>query len=172
LTLIVGPSEETSRIGEEKQELAERHRLRERFWAGLLERARARTALHAGVSPSRDNWIATSAGKGGLLLSYVVRQHDADAHLYIDRGPAHGDQENARIFEALRAQRERIEHAFGAPLRWQALEGKRACRIASPQVQGGYKDDEVHWPRIQDEMIEAMVRLEAALRPHLDALAL
>jgi hypothetical protein len=28
------------------------------------------------------------------------------------------------------------------------------------------------WPQIQDEMIDAMIRLEAALRPHINALSL
>lgn len=31
--------------------LAERHKLRKRFWTLLLERAREKTYLHAGISP-------------------------------------------------------------------------------------------------------------------------
>ena len=36
LTLITGPSEETTETGEKKKELAGRHEARLRFWTGLL----------------------------------------------------------------------------------------------------------------------------------------
>jgi hypothetical protein len=32
---------------------------------------------------------------------------------------------------------------------------------------GGYRDEESKWPEIQDAMIDAMIRLEKALRPHI-----
>jgi hypothetical protein len=35
---------------------------------------------------------------------------------------------------------------------------------------GGCRDDEEKWPQIQDAMIDAMIRLERALRPHIDGL--
>jgi hypothetical protein len=53
LTLVVGPSEEARAAGSMKKELAERHLLRQRFWTELLERAKARTNLHAGISPGQ-----------------------------------------------------------------------------------------------------------------------
>jgi len=53
LTLIVGPSEESTEIGERKKEIAERFPQRYKFWKTLLELAKAKTKLHAQVSPSR-----------------------------------------------------------------------------------------------------------------------
>ena len=50
---------------------------------------------------------------------------------------------------------------------WQRLDGKRACRIAYTTTIGGYRSDESKWPEIQDAMIDAMIRLENALIPHL-----
>lgn len=47
------------------------------------------------------------------------------------------------------------------------LEGKRACRIRHELPDGGYKDSAGKWPEIQDRMIDAMVRFEAAFRPHI-----
>ena len=73
-----------------------------------------------------------------------------------------------RIFETLRANRERIEAAYGGPLEWQPLDGRRACRIRH-NVKGGYQDQE-RWPEVQDAMIEAMIRFEQSLKPHLDQL--
>jgi hypothetical protein len=36
---------------------------------------------------------------------------------------------------------------------------------------GGYRDDESKWPEIQDAMIDAMIRLEKALRQHIESLS-
>jgi hypothetical protein len=168
LTLIVGPSPESREVGETKKDLAERHILRHQFWTSLLERAKEQTHLHANISPGTDSWIGTGAGKSGLSFNYVIRRHDAQVELYIDRGRDAGD-ENEYIFDALSASHDGIEAAFGEPLEWQRLEGRRACRVMKHIDLGGYLNQE-DWPDIQDAMIDAMIRLEAALRPHIDSL--
>jgi hypothetical protein len=170
LTLIVGPSEEGREVGKKKKELAERYFIRERFWTELLERAKAKTKLHASISPSRHNWIGTGAGKSGLAFNYVIRKHEADVELYIDRGKE-TEEENKRIFDTLAALKSEIEESFGGTLDWQRLEGKRACRIRKGFELGGYRDEE-KWPEIHDTMIDAMIRLEKALRPRINKLQL
>ena len=57
LTLIVGPSEESRQVGRTKKDLAERYGIRKRFWTELLQRAKAKTKLHAGISPGQHNYI-------------------------------------------------------------------------------------------------------------------
>ena len=65
-----------------------------------------------------------------------------------------------------------IEKAFGGPLSWERLEGKRACRIKYAQQGGGYRAPEDQWPKMQDGIIAAMTRLEQGLRPFLKQLKL
>jgi len=168
LTLIVGPSEEAREAGKTKKEMAERYAIRERFWTELLAASRAKTKLHANISPSRENWVGTGAGKSGLGFNYVIRQHDARAELYIDRGKD-SEVENKAIFDRLAESKQGIEDIFGEPLEWQRLEGKRACRIKRDIDLGGYRDED-KWPEIQDAMVDAMVRLEKALKPHISRL--
>jgi hypothetical protein len=72
LTLITGPSLESREVGATKQELKERHIIRQRFWAGLLEMAHEKTNLHANISPGKESWIGTGAGKYGLGFNYVA----------------------------------------------------------------------------------------------------
>ncbi len=165
LTLIVGPSEETREVGETKKELAERYNIRHRFWTQLLQRAKEKTKLHATISPGQHGWIGTGAGKRGLGFNYIIRKHEADVELYIDRGKD-ADDENKTIFDKFAASKDVIEAAFGDPLEWQRLEGKRACRIKKEILLGGYRD-EAKWSEIQDTMIDAMIRLENALKPHI-----
>jgi len=166
LTLIVGPSEEGREVGKTKKEFAERHILRQQFWKGLLERAKPRTKLHAGISPSQYNWIGTGAGKGGLGYNYALTQHASTVELYIDRGKD-SKEENEAIFDALKDHQEEIERSFGDALEWERLETKRACRIVKRFSLGGYREEEEKWPEIQDRMIDAMVRLESSLGSHI-----
>jgi len=165
LTLIVGPSEETRGAGETRKELAERYVIRHRFWTEFLERAKEKTKLHSNISPSQHNWIGTSAGQRGLGLNYGVRRHEAYVELYIDRGKDE-EGENKVIFDTLAASKDAIQGVFGEPLDWQPLEAKRACRITKEIGLGGYRD-EARWPAVHEAMIDAMIRLDRALRPYI-----
>jgi predicted type IV restriction endonuclease len=146
-----------------------RHRLRFKFWAGLLDRARAKTPLHENISPGEYNWVGTSSGVRGLNFNYSIRKGEGMAELYIDRGPEEPEA-NKRIFDDLLGHKDEVEQAFGGGLSWQRLDDSRGCRIAYTTKAGGWKTDEAKWPAIQDAMIDAMVRLEKALRPQLDKL--
>ncbi|MFB6271391.1 MAG: DUF4268 domain-containing protein [Salinibacter sp.] len=165
LTLIVGPSEESQEVGDTKREWAERDQLRYRFWSQLLERSREYTQLHANISATNYNWLGTSSGIRGLGFNYSVRQRAAAAELYIDRGKG-ADEESRQVFDQLYSHKDEIEERFGESLDWEKLEGKRACRIKKA-ISGGYRDDEGDWAQIHESMIQAMIRLEGAMRPYL-----
>ena len=167
LTLIVGSSEESQEVGETRREFTARQGLRHRFWTLLLERAKEETLLHANSSPSHRAEIWTTV-KSGLFFRYVIRQYGSAVELYIDRG-RDADSENNEIFDTLEKAKGEIEEVFGEPLEWQRLEGQRSCRIGKQLSLGGYPDGE-KWSEIQDTMIDAMIRLEAAFRPHIDRL--
>jgi len=163
-TVIVGPSEEGRKVGETKKELKERHVIRKKFWTELLARAKPKTRLHANITPGKNGWIGTGAGKGGLSFNYVTRQHDGDVEIYIDR---ESDAENKKIFDKLLESRKSIERVFGQHLTWQRLEAKRACRIKKTVKEGGYRDDPSKWSETHEAMIDAMIHLEKALKPHI-----
>ena len=169
LTLITGPSAEAVEAGEKKKEIAERYLIRKSFWTGLLDRAKAKTKLHAGISPGQYNWVGTGAGlPAGLNLNYVIRRHDGQVELYIDADQETGEG-NTEIFNKLLTHKDAIERDFGEPLEWESLEGKRACRIRKNVAAGGWQDED-KWPEAQEQMVDAMIMLEKALRPQLDSL--
>ena len=171
LTLIIGPSEEAREAGETKKELSERYYIRHKFWTQLLETAKNKTKLHATISPGQYSWIGTGAGKSGLSYNYVIQKHEAKVELYIDKGKDTGE-ENIKIFEELEKNKTDIENIFGEPLSWEKLEQKRACRIAKYFTSGGYRDDELKWPAIINEMIDGMVKLEKSLDKYIKKLSL
>lgn len=167
-TLIVGPSEETREVGVKKKELAERHKIRKKFWESLLEKAKKKTKLHSSISPTIYNWIGSGAGISGLSYNYSITRHTAKVELYIDRGKD-SKEENNKIFEKLKANKDEIEKTFEGNLNWEKLEEKRACRISKKFKKGGYKDED-NWNEIHEELIDAMINLEKALSPFIKEL--
>ena len=163
-TQIVGPSPEIKEAAAVKQEVAERYDLRRQWWTALLERAKPRSRMHSHLSPPTAGYMGTSSGVQGLYLNYVVRQEECAAELYIDRGDV---ETNKRIFDDLHSHRAEITQQFGAELSWERLDNRRASRIAYRSSLGGYRSELEEWPDIQDDIIDAMLRLESALRPHI-----
>jgi len=152
--------------GGRKKEMSDSERLRYRFFEGLLKQAKSRTQRHANVNPRKGRYAPAGAGIAGVTFVYFAGQHDARIELYINTKDT---ERNQRIFNALLLQKEAIEGAFGSPLDWQPLEGRRACRIKKTFTTGGYRDEDV-WEVIHDELAVAMARLESALKPHLKGL--
>jgi hypothetical protein len=167
LTLVVGPSYEGREVGKKKKELAQQDATLLRFWTAILDRAREQTLLHASIPPKRSNWLIDTAGIDGLTYGYVVSKNNARVELYIDRG--RGAAENKAIFDALVADREAIEAAFGEPLDWQRRDDASVSKIQKQIDVGGYAD-ESRWDRVQEALIEAMIRLDRAFSPHISNL--
>jgi hypothetical protein len=161
LTTVAGPSVESKQIGGEKKELAERHLLRLEFWKQLLESAKPKTRLFERISPGKDSWIATGAGKSGVSYAFVVRMKDANVELYIDRKKT---EENKKIFDTLMMKRSEIEGKFGSPLEWQRLDNRRACRIRY-LIEGSGLENRDNWIKLQEQLIDSMIRLHKVFHP-------
>lgn len=137
----------------------------ERFWQTLLERAKVKTTLHGNITPKKWNYISTGAGHYGLQYIYVVLKNRASVEFYIDRGKGR-KAENKQIFDQLESHRAQIDATFEGELTWERLDGKRASRICFRLSDGGFRSSEEEWPVIQAQMIDAMIRLEKAISPH------
>lgn len=168
-TLIVGPSQESLKVGETKKKNAERYALREKFWTRLLEVANDRTNRHSNVAPNSSQYLRAGSGRSGLSYEYSIRQNEAEVGLYISRGK-NSEQQNQNIFNQLHRNKETIEERFGDSLSWQPLEEKKSCRIKKVLISGGYRSGEEAWHTIQEEMINNMMRLESALQDYIDQL--
>ena len=122
-TIIAGPTSVGKQVGEEKKEMAERHVLHLSFWEQLLKRSRDKTDLFANVSPGKQLWISTGAGRRGFGLNYVIRMQSATIELYIDDGVA---EHNKEYFDKLLEHKEEIERRFGHPINWERLDNRQA----------------------------------------------
>jgi serine/threonine protein kinase len=157
---------DTATEPEDEHEQPERHGLRLKFWEGLLRHPRIKDTGHANLKPGTRHWLGTGSGVRGLPFTYVIFQREARVEIYIDRGSGKV-AENKQIFNQLYSHKDEIEKTFGGELSWQRLDDKRACRICHDMTIGGIRSEESKWPEIHDAMIDAMIRLEKALAPHL-----
>jgi hypothetical protein len=145
----------------ERKERVERHDLRYRFWEQLLARAKDRNPVHANRSPGNDTWMSGSIGRSGFSISYGIRQQDNSVYVWISNDKS--------AFHALQSQKDEIEASFGGLLSWDENPDQLGTGISFRQ-QGGYRAPSEEWPEIQERMIEAMLRLDKALRPRIQAL--
>lgn len=167
-TVLAGPDKQVKQAGAEKKEWAARQDKQEEFWRSLLERAKVRSSLFANISPSHYNSIGTGAGKSGIGFWYNIRKDFASVGVYIDHDHVTGEK-NKVIYDALCSQRDEIEQEYGGPLKWDRMEGRRACQITKEFRYGGLNQANL-WTKLQDDMIDTMIRFEKAIRPRLAAI--
>lgn len=136
-----------------------------RFLTLLAERAAARTPLHAGRQPDIGFGVLSSPiGRGGFRINYVITKDRSRVELLIQR------DDGRALLQRIQQDKVAIEADFGGPLEWLEREGVRQCRILH-QVEGGYLSPESEWPAIQDQLIDAMIRLDRAVRQRVRAVA-
>ncbi len=99
-------------------------------------------------------------GRAGITVNYVAGETTARVEVLIQR------RDGKELLHRLMQQRTAIEADFGGPLDWREREEARQCRVAF-DVAGGYRSPEEEWPHIQDRLIDAMARLDDALRQRL-----
>ena len=136
---------------------------RVQFWAALLERMKKKSDLFANISPQSSIWISTGAGKSGLSYQFVIHEHDVQALFAINRAK----EETKEIFDKLFASKEEINSKFAGELDWQRRDKLKSSLIMNTIQIGGYRDED-SWLQVHDAMIDAMIRLEEALEPHIE----
>ena len=148
----------------ERKELEERTTLIERFLGQLAERATTRTKLHQGRMPNLNTAVISAPiGKANMNIAYAIARDRSRAELLIFR-----DDARATLFR-LKADFEKDNVDVGVLLEWSDKEGVKQCRVSHP-VDGGYGSPDSDWPRIHDELIAAMIKIDAVFRPRVQFL--
>jgi Domain of unknown function (DUF4268) len=145
---------------------SDRQQLHQQFWQGLLEKSKPRTDLYANVSAGKDHWLSAGSGTGGVHFTYSITRNHARAALVLETPDAELNKER---FDQLCEHKEDIENECGGELIWRRGEGKKVASIVKESKWCGLLGDQDEWATAQDAMVEAMVRLEKALRPYINA---
>ena len=97
------------------------------FWRTLIEEVSGELPEFASRKPWNRGWLPVGQGLSGVRLTLVFYAQGLRTEFYFGSS----DQRlNQSRFDAVLALREPIESAIGQPLEWEALEGRKACRIA------------------------------------------
>lgn len=96
------------------------------FWGKLLERVKAEHPTWTRGTPPAQNWLWMSSPIRNCGLNPVFGYNNLRHELYIDRSSA---EECRQVFDALLSRQPEFEAAYGRSLSWDAIEGRKACRI-------------------------------------------
>lgn len=141
------------------------------FHADVLDALKERSPGITGASRTQpESWFNFASGKSGVAFGWVFApQSRFRAEVYIDTGDR---ERNLAIFEALQQQREDIERGVGVPLDWQALEGRRATRIAAyAPFPATIQASQQELNQLKEWVIATTLEMVSAFRPRLKALA-
>jgi hypothetical protein len=160
----------TAKEAEEKTTevvLKNRHNVRHQYWEQALEAFQhSACTLFNNVSPSKDHWLSAGSGVSSCPYSLIFSRKEIRVDLNLGRASA---TENTFLFDYLLSKKEAIETAFGAPLEWLILEGKKSCRIQFARDADGFNKE--LWPEWVDWHLTQMSKLEQALKAPLQQAA-
>jgi hypothetical protein len=131
-----------------------------RLWAQCIDELRMQAPgwTHQ-RAPGAANWISLPTGTSNVIYALAYGREGPRVELYFCATRADINEDN---FEKILARRAELEGAFGQPLEWQRLEGKKACRIYTTSGLA-LPDDEESWEGIVDWYVNSAVRLRDAI---------
>lgn len=148
-------------------DLAERHHIRLAYWASFGDFLKARKSTFVIRRQSKDHWFSFSVGRGGVSISATIntKRRRAGVELYF-----HRDTLKTAIRQ-LAVDRSAIEAAFGEPLEWQELPGRKASRIVVYRQDVDPADEKIY-PELHEWMLVRMEAFKRVFGPRLAALNL
>jgi uncharacterized protein with ParB-like and HNH nuclease domain len=138
---------------------------RRKYWQQLLPQL-AGTSLFKNVSPTKDYWINTGAGKSGLTYTMLVTRNHVRIELTIGSS---SKEKNKHNFSRLFNKRESIEQTLGSPLVWEELPEYKLSRVKFELFNVNISNEE-DWPRMNDFFVTNLPKFEEAFQPFIDKL--
>ena len=166
-TIAAGPSEERTAGGNVKKEFAEQDQIRYEFFEQLLSETGKMSNIFDSISPvGYQNWVNAGAGKSGIMWSFVIMKKKARVEFFL----CHSDSKiNKERFDLLLTKRDEIEGAFGEPLIWDFNDTRKQQYLKTDCPYGGL-DDIKDWTKIQEDMINRVIKLDKSLKPFINLL--
>lgn len=115
------------------------------------------TWTRANRAPTQ-NWLNTTSDTPGVEYTVSFSRQGLRSEIYF--GDSNEDVNSARLASMLE-QREAIERAYGGPLSFAPLDGRKACRIED--VRDGDVSRANEWPAYIDWFMQSQRRLRAAI---------
>lgn len=137
-----------------------RFQVRKKYWQQLLPLL-SHTNLFGNVRPTKDHWLSTGAGVGGVAYTLIVTK----SLVRIELGISTSSKElNKSYFQKLLRSRDAIEAAFGCALEWEELPDNKMSRV-KVELAGLNLYQEGDWERMNDFFISFLPKFENAFQP-------
>ncbi len=143
----------------ERLRLASQQQHRRRFLVELWQTGLKITRLHENQRPAIQYSSILVRLRPGISLSYVIRRADSRVEFQLQRG-----ERTEALFQYLQSHRAEIEQAYGRPLHWRERR-ERKLLIVQEIIEGGFLSPAGSWPSIHEKLVDAMIRLDKAIRP-------
>lgn len=135
---------------------------RKKYWKQLLPLL-SNTDLFANVNASKDHWLSSGAGTGGVSYTFVVTKSYVRIELTISTS---SKETNKIYFKNILKNREDIEQKFGMPLVWEELPENKMSRIKIEE-QGVSLDNDDDWKKMNEFLVYNLPKFEKALQPYM-----
>jgi len=139
--------------------------IRKKYWQQLLPLL-SNTNLFDKVSPSKDHWLSTGAGIGGLAYTLIITK----SHIRIELGISTSNKEkNKTYIKKLIKSKEAIEHAFGNQLEWEELPDNKMSRVKF-ELQDVNLFNDNDWNRMNEFFVNYLPKFEKAFQPFIKSI--
>jgi hypothetical protein len=137
-----------------------RYIVRKKYWQQLLPLLN-HTNLFCNVSPSKDHWLSTGAGIGGLAYTLIITK----SHIRIELGISTASKDkNKTYFKKLFKNKEAIEQSFGNELVWEELSDNKMSRVKF-ELQDVNLFNSEHWDKMNKFFVAFLPKFENAFQP-------
>jgi len=149
---------------EEKSE-PNRFGLRRKFWQQLLPQIKD-TNIFSNVSPSKDYWLSSGAGIGGVNYAFVISKSFVRIELAIATS---SKEKNKSYFKKLIQNIDDIENTYGGSLIWEELPDNKMSRIKIEKLEVNILNEN-DWPVMIEFLLLNLTKFENALQPFIKKL--
>lgn len=116
----------TQQARQVKEEISAREEICQAFWTYALPVLQSKTSVYDNRTPVKEQYLQGAFGVGDVYFTSNITRTTARAEIQFMR---QNPEENSRIYEALLANKERYEEAFGEPLHWGAFAARKSIRL-------------------------------------------
>ena len=137
-----------------------RFEIRKEFWKQLLPRLN-NTSLFSNVNPSKDHWLGSGAGFGGIYYVLKITRTYVSIDFEISRA---SKQENKNMYNTIFESKSDVESRYGSALIWEKLPNNKMSRIKTELKDVNLYEKE-DWIKMSNFLVLNLPKFENALKP-------
>lgn len=139
--------------------------VRKKYWQQLLPLL-SNTNLFDNVKPSKDHWLSTGSGVGGIAYTLIITK----SHIRIELSIITSSKDkNKEFFKKLIKCKDDIEQIFSKPLEWEELADNKMSRVKF-ELQDVNLFNYNHWGKMNQFFTEYLPKFENAFKPFIKTL--